>query len=358
LTLLTDILDYPENRDVSFDALRGIAIIAVVAIHAIPWQEYKDYVILSYRQLLNFAVPVFLFISGYWSTKKPIISFEDYKQFLIKRFSRILIPYLFWSVIYLTFEDIKIHDFELDKTIIMLLTGKASVQFYFIILILQLYALTPLLQYINRRKFGIEVVFLLNMIYLLVQYLMCLHGLWNFTDPLGLVHISFNVPFLSMVIFYQTGLLMRSHYNARSIPHSMSSFIPSAILLSATVSVQESLMILAHYDNWRMAISPLKYSSFLYFACIIWGFIAFREHFKNWPRLLITLGEYSFGIFLIHMIIIRGINKVLHKIDLSWLSQFPYQFIVILITLSICFILIYLTRRLLPKPLCGKVLGF
>jgi surface polysaccharide O-acyltransferase-like enzyme len=358
LTLLTNTLDYPKDRDASFDALRGIAIIAVVAMHAIPWQEYQDYVILSYRQLLNFAVPVFLFISGYWSTKKPISSLEDYKQFLIKRFLRVLIPYLFWSVIYLAYEDIKTHSFDIEKTLFAILTGKASGHFYFIILIIQLYVLTPLLQYTNRRQFGIELVFLLNMIYLLVQYLMCLHGLWNFTDPLGIVHIPFHVLFLSMVVFYQAGLLMRSHYNEVSIPRIMRSVVLPAILISAVISVQEALMILTHYGNWLLAISPLKYSSFLYFACVIWGFLALRERFKNWPKLLVTIGEYSFGIFLIHMIILRGIAKVLHKVALNWSSQLLYQSIVILMTLSICLVLIYLTRRFLPKPLYSKVLGF
>src|SRR4030042_1293639 len=64
-----------EKRDLSFDAFKGIAIIAVIAIHAIyaggsPYSPSFVY----YRQLLNFSVPLFFFIAGYWSSKAKIES--------------------------------------------------------------------------------------------------------------------------------------------------------------------------------------------------------------------------------------------------------------------------------------------
>lgn len=347
-----------KDREASFDALRGIAIIAVVAMHAIPWQQYTNSVGLSCRQLLNFAVPAFLFMAGYWSAKKPISSLEDYKQFLIKRFLRIAIPYLFWSVIYLSYEDIKIHDFDLEKTLVVLLTGKASVQFYFIILIAQLYVLTPLLQYAARKWYGVALVFLLNMIYLLVQYPMYSPVISSFAEPRQLVHIPFHVLFLSMVFFYQGGLLMRSHYSGASVPSTIRVAVLPAILLSAAISIKEALMIVAHGGTWLAAISPLKYSSFAYSSSIILGFLALRKGFKNWPKLLVTIGRYSFGIFLVHMIVLRGVVKVLHKIHLSWLPFTLYYSMIVLATLFICVNLISFTRCVLVKPIYNKVLGF
>ena len=61
-----------KDRDTSFDAFRGIAIIAVTAIHAIDSDfsrrhsltgEWNFFFLVTYRQLLNFAVSVFIFIS-------------------------------------------------------------------------------------------------------------------------------------------------------------------------------------------------------------------------------------------------------------------------------------------------------
>ncbi|MCJ7655830.1 MAG: acyltransferase, partial [Dehalococcoidia bacterium] len=99
-----------KDRDLSFDAFRGLAIIAVVAIHSWIYPTtgvWNLFFIVTYRQLLNFAVPAFIFISGYWISKKPIKSLEDYKTFLIRRLPRVLIPYFFWSLILLGYEAIK-----------------------------------------------------------------------------------------------------------------------------------------------------------------------------------------------------------------------------------------------------------
>ena len=90
-----------KERDSSFDAFRGLATIAVVSIHAayLVLIDDENQFLTAYSQLLFFAVPVFIFISGYWSAQKPTGSLADYKTFLTKRLIRVLIPYLFWSFV-------------------------------------------------------------------------------------------------------------------------------------------------------------------------------------------------------------------------------------------------------------------
>ena len=84
-----------KNRDLSFQAFRGIAIICVVAIHSIVGFEtfshsnWNFYFIFIYRQLLNFAVPAFLFISGYWVAKENFNNLKEYKLFLNKRLKKV-----------------------------------------------------------------------------------------------------------------------------------------------------------------------------------------------------------------------------------------------------------------------------
>ena len=71
-----------QDRDISFDAFRGIAIIAVVAIHAFDtdfWVRcsqpfrWNCFPLIAYRQLLNFAVPAFIFISGYCYLRNQLV---------------------------------------------------------------------------------------------------------------------------------------------------------------------------------------------------------------------------------------------------------------------------------------------
>lgn len=342
-----------KDRDTSFDAFRGLAIIAVVAIHVTYlggyWNSPFRFYCQFYCQLFNFAVPAFVFISGYWISKKPIKSLEDYKTFLIKRFSRILVPYLFWSLVLIGYEVIKTHDVDVYGIIFKLILGRASFHYFFIIMIVQLYVITPLLQYINRKPYGLMLVLILNIMTLLLRYLSRLH--FNFWFP----SIS---AFYSWVIFYEIGLLLGSGDRKIFVPENIRSFILPAIFVSLSISETEGAIILSKYNNLGFAAHALKYSSFLYSVCIIFGFLLLRERFRHWPKFLVLIGNYSFGIYLIHVFIIGRVANIFQKINIIYSFQALYQFIVVLITISICFVLISITRKLLPKSFCRKVLGF
>jgi len=348
------VLHYPKNRDPSFDAFRGLAIIAVVAIHAIPWRCYWDYRILVYRQFLDFAVPAFIFISGYWSSKKTLQSLKDYKIFLARRLSRVLIPYLFWSFIFLGRTAVKNDDIDMYGMVFKLLTGGASFHFYFIIMITQFYLMTPILQYVSRRRYGNEFIFLLNMVYLSFLYHLRLHNYWFFEYPYCLVHS----PFLGWTIFYQIGLWMGNNDDKSFISRKERILILPAIIVSLLVAGIEAINILSKYNDLEFAVCALKYSSFLYSICIILGFVFIREYCKSWPKLIITLGNYSFGIYLIHTIILNRVVKIIPKINIISSFQPLYELTVILMTVSICLIVIGVSRKLLPRLIYSKILGF
>ncbi len=341
-----------KDRDESFDAFRGVAIIAVVAIHAIPWQLYRVETILSYRQLLNFAVPVFLFISGYWMSKKPIRTLEDYTEFLRKRFLRIFLPYLLWSLVFIGYDAVKVHGIDIVQVVHKLFTGGAECHLYFIIVIAQLYILTPLLQNLNHRPYGFVPVLILNILTLCAVYFSRLHSTTD--DSYYTVHD----PFFSWVVFYQFGLFVGTRDNEISIPQNMYRTVLLLVLASLAVSDWEALFILSKFDNWQLAICALKYSSFIYSSCVILGFLVLRRCLKSWPRFLVILGYYSFGIYLVHMIVLRGLARMLHNIHVLYSLQPLYEFIIVSMTLLICCGVIGIIRKILPKPVCAKVLGF
>ncbi len=342
-----------KDRDPSFDAFRGVAIIAVIALHVTYlggyWNSPFRFYCQFYCQLFNFAVPAFLFISGYWLSKKQIKSLADYKTFLVRRFSRIFIPYLFWSLVLIGYEVIKTHTVNVHEIIFKLILGRASFHYFFIIMIVQLYVITPLLQYINRKPYGLMLVLILNIMTLLLRYLSRLH--FNFWFP----SIS---AFYSWVIFYEIGLLLGSGDRKIFVPENIRSFILPAIFVSLSISEMEGAIILSKYNNLGFAAHALKYSSFLYSVCIIFGFLLLRERFRHWPKFLVSIGNYSFGIYLIHLFILGRVANIFQKINIIYSFQPLYEFIVAPITILICFVLISITRKLLPKSFCRKVLGF
>jgi len=346
----------PENRDLSFDAFRGLAIIAVVAIHAayLGGSPHSSG-FLYYRQLLNFCIPVFFFISGYWASRKQIDSLAGYDAFLWKRLSRIFVPYLFWSSLILGYSAVKTGDVDGYKTVFLLLTGGACGGYYFVIAIAQLYILTPVLQYLNRKLggYGLILVLVFNMACLLALYLSRLFDVIR--------HLPAALPFYSWIIYYEMGLVAAEHYNRTTAPQKIRLFRPFilfAILASLLISVMEVIIILSKYDNPAFAASPAKYSTLLYSVCVILGFLFYREYFRRLPRLFGTLGRYSFGIYLINIIVLGQVVEIFNGFGIIHSFQPLHQFVLVVTTLSICLVLIGAARRMLPKFIYGKILGF
>lgn len=138
-----------QQRDTYFDFLRGIAIIMVIGIHT-----YTDGLMhfnLFLRQFLNCAVPIFLAISGYFIGHKSFAEQGSYVKFLKRQVPRVYIPMLLWSIPWML---LAIRGGESPiVSIIRTFVGDMSI-FYFIILIIQYYALAPLIQRENRKSGG------------------------------------------------------------------------------------------------------------------------------------------------------------------------------------------------------------
>src|SRR5687767_7692950 len=73
------------QRDVAIDSVRGVAILMVVGIHSL--QQPLDSVATAIDAALRPAVPLFLFISGYFSARTRHVP-------VLKRLKAALIPYV------------------------------------------------------------------------------------------------------------------------------------------------------------------------------------------------------------------------------------------------------------------------
>lgn len=83
--------------------IRDLSVIAVIIIHTLPNNSFRIVI----RPLVNFAVPVFIFLSGY------LTNISISKSPLKKRIIRVFIPYTVWSIIY-TFYHQTWDDFTLN----------------------------------------------------------------------------------------------------------------------------------------------------------------------------------------------------------------------------------------------------
>ena len=88
-----------SDRIEYFDILCGLAILGVVAIHSSgSGLQFGDnslnfHFTVLWRNMLNFSVPMFLAISGYFLAKKSIAHTTDYFSFLKKQIPRVYVPF-------------------------------------------------------------------------------------------------------------------------------------------------------------------------------------------------------------------------------------------------------------------------
>ena len=120
--------------------LRGFSIIAVVLIHNTPNGIYQVWC----KPFINFAVGMFLFISGLLSTVD--------KWNPKKRVLKVFIPYAFWTFIYVVikiipdFSRIPI-DFVKD-----LITARSAAVMYYVFVYVEFTLLIPLIDKLAKSK--------------------------------------------------------------------------------------------------------------------------------------------------------------------------------------------------------------
>ncbi|HEG42722.1 MAG TPA: acyltransferase [Phycisphaerales bacterium] len=349
------------KRDIGFDALRGIAIIGVVLIHTMSdsvrfGQHTVDgsvgfYYTIFLRQVINFSVPAFLFISGYF-VAKGAQKHTDYINVTAKRLARVLLPYFIWSMAILLTSGILSGKIDAIMIFLKLLTGKASTPYYFVLLIAQFYILTPVLMYVNSRKNGFALIALINLMFLATFYIVRLF--FSIGIPL---YFIFTLPFYSWMIFFQYGLLLGANPTLEKRINSRPGTFASLAIFGLMLSFAEALLMLKEFGNVGFAMSTIKLSSCIYAIGIISFFLWLKTKITKWPKPLLLIGNYSFGIFLIHMLFLDNIVFMLSHFT-GFRSLLPvFQMVVVLITIIICMGSIYVSRRILTEKISVKIFG-
>jgi len=138
------------------EKMRGLAILAVVIIHVTAQATIQFPVgsplFLAYNTLnsaVQFAVPMFLFISSVVLSYKLREGMEPLLDFYRRRLRSALLPYILWSLGYSLLRCWQngqlVQFFRLDQRLQELWTGTAYYHLYFLLIIIQLYLLLPLL---------------------------------------------------------------------------------------------------------------------------------------------------------------------------------------------------------------------
>lgn len=299
-----------NSPDIQF--FRAIAIIAVVMIHTTPAGEMQ----VICKPFINFAVATFVFLSGYLTKADN----DNWLAFYRRRITRVLVPYFIWTVIY-SIQDIQSEG--LSVLVKNLLCANATTTLYYIFVYIQFVLLTPLLGKLAKSRFRHLGWIIAPLSVVLFKYIPAFGDIY-----LGKhVELLWSDACLGWFTFYYLGLILGNKilspkFNLRNL----------VFLYCMSLLLQMGEGYLWFTVDPAGCGSQLKLTSILsssIFMLIIYSVLSSNHGTKC--RLLSTIGDYSFGIYLVHMMILKALEPM------TLYSAIPYP-VTSLIILIISFI--------------------
>ena len=301
-----------RERNNMVQIFKALAIVAVVMIHTTPAGVSQ----VLFRPFINFSVATFLFLSGYLTKAEN----DNWGAFYKKRITRVLIPYVIWTVVYTVFSG------HIGRLPMNLLTAKAAAPLYYVLVYIQFVLLTPLLCRLARSKYQFLGWLVAPAAVIAFNY----SWLWAGREPGAVVSVIWSDACLGWFTFYYLGLVLGNRIIEKN--HSL-----KALVLLYVLSIV--LQIAEGYGWLRCGQTncgtQLKLSSLLASALFILITYAVlkrgRLDVKN--RFLRMLGDYSFGVYLCHMMVIK-----LLKAYVPVYQSVPYPVTSLLVVLlGLCF---------------------
>jgi len=325
-----------QEKFIWADQLRTAAIVGVVTVHSaasIPplfgqisganW--WTGHLI---DCLARFCVPAFVMLSGALLLKTHSRPLDFYRR----RFSRIVFPFLFWSLIYSLLQlAIKSgHLWQMSRSEYLSLFGKQLIQdsisyhFWYVYMILGLYLLIPVLGKWVRRMSGPALLGLSGL---------CFIGVFCadfFVEDLKVPDVLRYVGYLPLG-YYLGNRQFKGNMQPLWLLLTLSGFLLTAV---------GTFWISSQHERFDASLYGYASPNILMYSVGV--FMLFRN--INWPipsRVSAFISRYSYGIYLVHVL-------TLSQIKLKWFMQYPLLSIPLSVVLcmAVSGLIIFLLNRL------------
>lgn len=298
------------ERNVWVDFVRSISVFFVIVIHTASPLSYQwgdvlpaDWIIgISYNTFARVSVPLFFMLSGYLLLS---VQNESMLDFFRKRFQKVFVPFLFWSLFYLllgnhfgnyTFLN------AIKAVIYALITTSTSYHLWFLVDLLSIYLFVPLLR-----------IFLVSAQKIHLWYIA---GLWFlFGAVLDAFEMAINAEtvfefgfFTSYIGYFFIGYLLGNFkYSKTVFIFAVLIYVTSGlytIFATNTLSAQEGDYVQYYLWYIRLNTVVMSISAFLVFKYL-------GEKIKNVKvgKFLTIFANASFGIYLIHVLVLNGLKR-------------------------------------------------
>ena len=350
-----------NNRHVYIDMLRIAASFAVVVIHVVS-KGVKDFDITSFSWdicniadgLSRFSVPVFVMISGCFFLNPD-------KTYSLKKIAtkilRLIIAFFVWSIIY-GVTDVIFSDGESLSSVLyglILDTVIGKYHMWYIFLIIGLYILSPVLKRITAEKKITEYFLIITFVFTfclvfaekIFKELMGTNVFVNLvSEVLSSIVPNFNLDFLSGYVFYFImGYYLNQHSFSKkvcAVVYSLGTVSGLTIILGTyLLSAAENKLVETFYDYLGFPCCILSISIFI-FVKNIFSNVNLKE--KTYA-LVCSVSKLTFGIYLVHVLIIDLFEKVFGLYIGSFNTVLSVMLLIVL-TYIISLIITYILNKI------------
>lgn len=337
------------NRKCTYDLMRIIAIFAVIIIHvsAETWYHHqidKTWLLNNFINGLvsSWAVPLFVAISGALLLKKDVSYSGVFKKWL----PRIMICLIVWHFIYYFYET---RTFSINSLIVgikNLLIGKSYSHLWYLYFVLGLYIILPFLSKLVKsldKKYLLILIIITTFVGIIIP---TVKNITNFDlNQYTNMYIIFS--FNALVPYLLLGYYLNEYKIENSKFIIIITFIGIILLILNSlygnhISVIKNTAITFAYKNSITAM-PVVISIFS---------IINKYCDKVESRIISTLGELTFGVYLIHFLVIKMLTH--YHITNNIINPLFGNIIVAILVAIISYLIVYLISKI---PYLRKIIG-
>ena len=289
------------------------------------------YILILVRQIAEFAIPGFLFVSGFFIAFAARASRAGINSdFIASRVKKLVIPFVIWTVVAIVLLR------RFPPTVEQILS-----MYYYIPLIIQFYLLSPLIVPLARKHWQVLLI-VAAVLQLGIQGLRHLQVLGISLPGLDLmIRLTPMWFFPGHLFFFSIGVVAGVHLKAFSVWINRYRWVllsATVILLVLSVVEYQEMAYLAGEKWVGPAFSGL--SRTLFAMAFVLAFLAFDKVRLPLSDKISYLGEKSLGIYFVNIPAIYLIAVLLYR-GLPWMlgKQILYQPVLILFGLSVPLVL-------------------
>ena len=290
-----------SKRVFSFDVLRIVAAFSIVAQHVggqflpmlFPSEEWEIRNV--YVSVAQWGVAVFFMISGalFLSSDKLL----DVRRLFGKNLLRVIYAFLFWAVIY----TVVIEGLGQGLKITFISVLKGPPHFWFLKVMIGIYLALPVVKSIAAQKKTFS--YLVGLAIITTFVIPSIFGHLALLNPLRAEVLAdyydgYGLPSLYFITYFIIGHWLYSH----EISCRMKNFLYLLAVLSIVGGI-----IGTRWLSYRLGCSHNFFYDDLHPFIVLQGiavFVFFKDRFRSlspkWSPIVIKLSNYSFGIYLVH----------------------------------------------------------